>query len=61
LWAVYDGGDHSIFVGEVQDAGVLRPGAPLVYHNRQWQSSQVLETLEEVVQIEKTLLPTRYP
>lgn len=30
LWATYDGGDHSIFVGRVV-AGNARPGAPLVH------------------------------
>jgi flavin reductase (DIM6/NTAB) family NADH-FMN oxidoreductase RutF len=42
VWAVYPGGDHSIFVGEVLAAGVLQPGAPLVYHNRQWLTSREL-------------------
>lgn len=30
IWAVYDGGDHSIFVGEVV-AGDATDGAPLIY------------------------------
>ena len=30
LWATYDGGDHTIFVGEVL-AGDARGGAPLMY------------------------------
>lgn len=30
LWATYDGGDHTIFVGEVV-AGDAREGAPLTY------------------------------
>ena len=33
---VYEGGDHSIFVGEVQDVGVTDEGEPLLYHNRLW-------------------------
>lgn len=33
---VYGGGDHSIFVGEVQDVGVTEGGEPLLYHNRLW-------------------------
>jgi flavin reductase (DIM6/NTAB) family NADH-FMN oxidoreductase RutF len=37
LWNVYDGGDHSIFVGEVQDAGVSDHDQPLLYHNRLWR------------------------
>jgi flavin reductase (DIM6/NTAB) family NADH-FMN oxidoreductase RutF len=32
----YDGGDHSIFVGEVVAAG-FEPGAPLLYFNRHWR------------------------
>ena len=32
----YDGDDHTIFVGEVLGAG-FRPGAPLLYFNRQWR------------------------
>jgi flavin reductase (DIM6/NTAB) family NADH-FMN oxidoreductase RutF len=33
---IYDGGDHSIFVGAVEDAGVTGAGDPLLYHNRLW-------------------------
>jgi flavin reductase (DIM6/NTAB) family NADH-FMN oxidoreductase RutF len=33
---IYDGGDHSIFVGAVEDAGVTGVGDPLLYHNRLW-------------------------
>ena len=36
-WATYDGGDHTIFVGEVVAASVADDGTPLVYSNRQWQ------------------------
>lgn len=36
LWAAYDGGDHSIFVGEVLEAGIDRTAAPLLYHSRSW-------------------------
>ncbi len=43
IWQIYDGGDHSIFVGEVvaayaTDATLM----PLLYHNRQWQSAAAL-------------------
>lgn len=41
VWAQYDGGDHSIFVGLVKDAAI-RPNAPLLYHNRQWQTASDL-------------------
>lgn len=36
LWRVYDGGDHSIFVGEVQAAGTGSGERPLLYFNRRW-------------------------
>ncbi len=32
----YDGGDHTIFVGEVVAAG-FQTGAPLLYFNRNWR------------------------
>lgn len=37
----YDGEDHTIFVGEVQAAGVGplgNSGAPLLYYNRSWRT-----------------------
>lgn len=36
LWAAHDGGDHTIFVGEVLDAGIDKTAAPLLYHSRSW-------------------------
>ncbi len=36
LWATHNGGDHSIFVGEVVDAGIDVTTAPLLYHSRSW-------------------------
>lgn len=36
VWARHDGGDHTIFVGEVLDAGIDKTGAPLLYHSRSW-------------------------
>lgn len=36
IWAQHDGGDHTIFVGEVQAAGVDKTAAPLLYHSRSW-------------------------
>lgn len=33
---VYDGGDHSIFVGDVSEVGTGEGGEPLLYHNRLW-------------------------
>jgi flavin reductase (DIM6/NTAB) family NADH-FMN oxidoreductase RutF len=34
LWALYDAGDHSIFVGEVVAVDEGEPGASLVYRER---------------------------
>ncbi len=43
VWQVYDGGDHSIFVGEVMAASTsAAPAMPLLYHNRQWQGCAAL-------------------
>lgn len=42
-WATYDGGDHTIFVGRVAAAHAVTSGAPLVYHNRQWQQAAALD------------------
>lgn len=36
VWAAYDGGDHTIFVGEVVDADVPDEGEPLLYCRRNW-------------------------
>lgn len=38
----YDGGDHTIFVGEVQ-AGGVKAGEPILYFNRQWGQFGALE------------------
>ncbi|WP_169734196.1 flavin reductase [Hamadaea tsunoensis] len=32
----YPGGDHTIFVGRVLDAGIPRVTAPLLFHSRSW-------------------------
>ena len=34
----YDGGDHTIFVGEVTAAGARSTGNPLLYFNRNWRT-----------------------
>lgn len=34
---IYDGQDHTIFVGVVVAAGAAESGAPLLYYNRQWR------------------------
>jgi flavin reductase (DIM6/NTAB) family NADH-FMN oxidoreductase RutF len=36
VWAEYDGGDHTIFLGEVVAAGTDPSTAPLLYHGRTW-------------------------
>lgn len=36
LRAKYDGGDHTIFVGQVLAAGIDPTAAPLLYHSRAW-------------------------
>jgi len=71
VWAMYDGGDHTIFVGEVQDLAVSDLDRPLLYHNRLWRRTEALEiptvplevTLVEVglrdgIQREERLIPT---
>ncbi|MGI0090633.1 MAG: flavin reductase family protein [Nitrososphaerales archaeon] len=35
-YQVYDAGDHSLILGKVEKARVLRESSPLVYHNRQF-------------------------
>ncbi|MEE2961594.1 MAG: flavin reductase family protein [Myxococcota bacterium] len=37
LWAVYDGGDHHIFVGEVVEAGSDAGKKPVMYYDRAWR------------------------
>lgn len=36
LWRVYDGGDHSLFVGEVVAVQIDEKKRPLLYFNREW-------------------------
>ncbi|MEP7273254.1 MAG: flavin reductase family protein [Acidobacteriota bacterium] len=42
VWKVYDGGDHSIFVGEVLASSAAVEVLPLVYHNREWRRTGAL-------------------
>lgn len=42
VWEMYDGGDHTIFVGEVQDVFAAGEGNPLLYHDRLWRRSEAL-------------------
>jgi hydroxymethylglutaryl-CoA lyase len=54
VWAMYDGGDHTIFVGEVKDLSVSELDMPLLYHNRLWRRSEALEI--PTVPMEATLV-----
>jgi hydroxymethylglutaryl-CoA lyase len=40
VWAVYDGGDHSIFVGEVKALETSNLDSPLLYHDRLWRRTE---------------------
>jgi flavin reductase (DIM6/NTAB) family NADH-FMN oxidoreductase RutF len=42
VWNIYDGGDHSIFVGEVLDLDVADANNPLLYYKRDWQRHEAL-------------------
>jgi hydroxymethylglutaryl-CoA lyase len=54
IWAMYDGGDHTIFVGEVRDLAVSDFDMPLLYHNRLWRRSEAIEV--PTVPLEATLV-----
>lgn len=42
-WKVYEGGDHSILVGEVVSARTLNSKRPLVYYSQQYTTTELLE------------------
>ncbi len=42
-WRVYEGGDHSIIVGEVVSAKALSGKRPLVYYAQQYTTTEMLE------------------
>ena len=42
-WATYDGGDHIILVGEVQQIDAREDGAPLLFHGGAFKSVAGLE------------------
>jgi flavin reductase (DIM6/NTAB) family NADH-FMN oxidoreductase RutF len=42
-WRVYDGGDHSILVGEVVAARNFNTKRPLVYHTQQYTTTERVE------------------
>lgn len=56
VWATHDGGDHTIFVGEVVAAGTKEGRAPLLYHDRAW--GQFADVLPEAITIEVPGVPT---
>lgn len=71
VWNMYDGGDHTIFVGEVKDLSVSDVDMPLLYHNRLWRRSEALEVptvpvevnlvevgLRDGIQREEKFIPT---
>jgi flavin reductase (DIM6/NTAB) family NADH-FMN oxidoreductase RutF len=42
-WQAYDGGDHSIIVGEVVAAKALNGKRPLVYYAQQYTTTELME------------------
>ena len=46
LSRVYDGGDHSIFIGEVQAAGTGSGERPLLYFDRRWHGAKEVSEAE---------------
>ena len=42
-WSAYEGGDHSIFVGEVVSAKALNSKRPLVYYSQQYTTTETME------------------
>ena len=48
LWDTYDGGDHSIFVGEVVAGAAPNNNQPLLYYKRQWASLATSPILEPI-------------
>jgi flavin reductase (DIM6/NTAB) family NADH-FMN oxidoreductase RutF len=42
-WQVYEGGDHSILVGEVVSARTFNSKRPLVYYSQQYTTTELVE------------------
>jgi len=42
-WRAYEGGDHSILVGEVVSAKALNSKRPLVYYAQQYTTTEIME------------------
>jgi flavin reductase (DIM6/NTAB) family NADH-FMN oxidoreductase RutF len=43
VWQVYEGGDHSILVGEVVSAKTFNSKRPLVYYSQQYTTTEPME------------------
>jgi len=43
FWRTYEGGDHSIFIGEVVEARALNSKRPLVFYSQQYTSTDLQE------------------
>ena len=54
VWEMYDGGDHTIFVGEVVDVHASEKDTPLLYHSRLWRRSEALD--EPTLPLNATLI-----
>ncbi len=42
-WQVYEGGDHSILVGEAVSAKTLNSKRPLIYYSQQYTTTELME------------------
>ena len=42
-WKAYDGGDHSVIIGEVVAAKALNGKRPLVYYSQQYTTTETME------------------
>lgn len=42
-WEVYEGGDHSILIGEVVHARAMNSKRPLVYYSQQYTTTEAME------------------
>lgn len=42
-WKVYDGGDHSLLIGEVVAAKTFNSKRPLVYYSQQYTTTEAME------------------
>jgi flavin reductase (DIM6/NTAB) family NADH-FMN oxidoreductase RutF len=42
-WKAYDGGDHSLLIGEVIEARAVNSKRPLVYYSQQYTTTEMME------------------